>query len=123
MSFLSFVARSCADPNTSDFKNGSIIGKAYFYPETIRLNCAVGHELTGGTPLFQCNYEGEWEEIEESRLEVQKVVHQRIADERRRAKKCLGSKDILTLPQVTHIRSFPTCERKHYWDNPIFIIQ
>jgi CUB/sushi domain-containing protein len=105
--------RSCDDPKTSNFKNGSIIGDAYFYPETIKLNCWEGYELVGDTSLFQCNHEGKWVEINESQVEDHAVVSQRVNDERKHAKECFGSNKTVTLPEVTNIRSFPTCEPKN----------
>jgi hypothetical protein len=106
--------RSCADPNTSNFRNGAIIGKAYFYPETIKLNCFEGHELKGATPFFRCNHEGKWVEINENEVESEDVVRKRVKEERERAKQCFNkSETIVTLPEITHIRTFPTCERKY----------
>lgn len=111
-----FTARSCPDPQESRFQNGSIKGKAYFYPETIELRCISGHELVGGGPFFYCNDGGNWVPIEKLPNDTQNEIEQRRERERREAFECLGTREIVTKSPGTKLPTFPTCERENEWD-------
>lgn len=107
-----FLARSCSDPHSSDFRNGVIVGRDYFYPETIRLNCSVGHELRGGGSVFQCSHRGQWVEVKSPQVDSQMMMEQRVRNALSRANRCLGAKAIVTTHHVTKTPNLPTCECK-----------
>lgn len=111
--FLLHAARSCHDPNKPKFRNGTIKGRAYFFPETIRLNCITGHELIGGEPLFQCNRIGQWVPIEKLPNDNQNEIEQRRDREKKHALECMGTRKIDTKNSQTMVPKFPTCEREN----------
>ncbi|XP_062523686.1 sushi, von Willebrand factor type A, EGF and pentraxin domain-containing protein 1-like [Corticium candelabrum] len=108
------IPRSCPDPNNSNFRNGSIEGNAYFYPETIFLNCSEGHEIVGARSYFQCNQSGQWHEISKPSDEAAQQANERINSEREKVKSCIWPKSnsIKTRHFPTNIRQFPTCQPK-----------
>ncbi|XP_062499146.1 CUB and sushi domain-containing protein 3-like [Corticium candelabrum] len=103
------IPRSCPDPNTSNFRNGGIQGNAYFYPETISLNCTVGHELVGGGSYFQCNESGQWYEISKPSDDASNQARKRINSELEKVKNCI-SKTIKTKHFSHKVRQFPSCQ-------------
>ncbi|XP_062499141.1 sushi, von Willebrand factor type A, EGF and pentraxin domain-containing protein 1-like [Corticium candelabrum] len=108
-------SRSCPDPNNSNFRNGSIQGNAYFYPETISLNCAEGHELVGGGSYFRCNQSGQWHEISKPSDEALQQATDRINSELKKLKACISSSSnsIKTRHFPTKVTQFPTCQSKY----------
>ncbi|XP_062499156.1 sushi, von Willebrand factor type A, EGF and pentraxin domain-containing protein 1-like, partial [Corticium candelabrum] len=108
------IPRSCPDPNNPNFTHGIIEGKAYFYPETIFLNCSEGHEIVGGRSYFQCNQTGQWHEISKPSDEAAQQANERINSEREKVKSCVWPKSnsIKTRHFPTNIRQFPTCQPK-----------
>ncbi|XP_062499159.1 sushi, von Willebrand factor type A, EGF and pentraxin domain-containing protein 1-like [Corticium candelabrum] len=109
------IPRSCPDPNNSNFRNGSIEEKAYFYPETIFLNCSEGHEIVGARSYFQCNQSGQWHEISKPSDEAAQQANERINSEREKVKSCIWTKSnsIKTRHFPTNVRQFPTCQPKN----------
>lgn len=110
---LSIVtARSCPDAHSSDFLNGTIKGKAYFYPQIIELNCILGHELLGGESAFQCNQRGIWEEIDKRPTQdLWESAMREQQKELKRANECLGSDEIRTKPNDHRKLNLPNCQR------------
>ncbi|XP_062498905.1 sushi, von Willebrand factor type A, EGF and pentraxin domain-containing protein 1-like [Corticium candelabrum] len=109
------IPRSCPDPNNSNFRNGSIQGDAYFYPETISLNCKEGHELVGGGSYFQCNQSGQWHEISKPSDEALQRATERINSERKKVKACIfpKSNSIKTRHFPNKVKQFITCQPKY----------
>ncbi|XP_062498785.1 sushi, von Willebrand factor type A, EGF and pentraxin domain-containing protein 1-like [Corticium candelabrum] len=107
------IPRSCTNPSTSNFMNGTIIGDAFFFPESINLTCNKGYELIGGTPIFKCNEKGNWVEVKTPQQENKNVVQVRIERQRKYFKKCTGNQ--VLVPKTNEVTNphFPTCKPKN----------
>ena len=92
--------------------NGTIIGDAFFFPESINLTCNKGYELIGGTPIFKCNEKGNWVEVKTPQQENKNVVQVRIERQRKYFKKCTGNQ--VLVPKTNEVTNphFPTCKRE-----------
>ncbi|XP_062499149.1 sushi, von Willebrand factor type A, EGF and pentraxin domain-containing protein 1-like [Corticium candelabrum] len=108
-------SRSCPDPNNSNFRNGSIQGIAYFYPEKIFLNCRRGHELVGGGSYFQCNESGQWHEISKPSDKPSQQTNERINSELEKLKACISPKSNSNKTRhfPPEVGQFPTCQPKN----------
>ena len=92
--------------------NVTIVGDAFFFPETINLTCNEGHELIGGKSIFKCNEKGNWVEVKTPQKETENNVQDRIKNQRTYIKKCTENQMLVPKTNKVVNPHFPTCKRE-----------